>query len=85
MLRSCVLDFGGNWYSYLPLVEFSYKNSYQATIQIESFEALYGRHCRSPIGWFEIGEVKLLGLDLVQDSINKVRSIKERLLAAQSR
>ena len=49
------------------------------------FEALYGRHCRSPISWFEIGEAKLLGLDLVQNSLEKVRIIRERLLAAQSR
>ena len=49
------------------------------------FEALYGRRCRSPIGWFEIGEAKLLGPDLVQDSLEKVHIIKERLLAAQSR
>ena len=49
------------------------------------FEALDGRSCKSPIGWFEEGENKLLGLDLVQDSINKVQLIKERLLMAQSR
>ena len=77
ILRSYVLDFGGNWDSYLPLVEFSYNNSYQASIQMAPFEALYGRRCRSPIGWFKIGEVKLLGPDLVQDSINKVHLIRE--------
>ena len=85
MLRACVLDFGGNWSHFLPLIEFSYNNSYQSSIQMAPFEALYGRRCRSPIGWFEIGEAKLLGPDLVQDSLEKVRIIKERLLAAQSR
>ena len=69
----------------MPLIEFSYNNSYQASIQMAPFEALYGRRCRSPIGWFEIGEAKLLGPDLVQDSVEKVQLIKERLLAAQSR
>ena len=70
MLRSCVLDFGSNWDSYLPLVEFSYNNSYQASIQIAPFEALYGRCCRSPIEWFEIGETNLLGVNLVQNSFD---------------
>ena len=85
MLRACVLDFGGSWSHFLPLIEFSYNNSYQFSIQMVPFEALYGRRCRSPIGWFEIGEAKLLGLDLVQDSTERVRIIRERLLAAQSR
>ncbi|CAM8922804.1 unnamed protein product [Rhodiola kirilowii] len=49
------------------------------------FEALYGRRCRSPIGWFELGESKLLGPDMIRDAINKVRLIKDKLLAAQSR
>ena len=49
------------------------------------FEALYGRRCRSPIGWFEMGEAKILGPDLVQDAINKVKLIKERLIVAQNR
>jgi len=85
MLRCCVLDFGGNWDSYLPLIEFSYNNSYQASIQMAPFEALYGRRCRSPIGWFEVGEVKLLGPNLVQDAVEKVHIIRERLLVARSR
>ena len=85
MLRACVLDFGGNWESYLPLAEFAYNNSYQASIQMAPFEALYGRRCRSPIGWFEVGEAKLVKPDLLQDALDKVKLIRERLLTTQSR
>ena len=53
MLRACVLDFSGSWDKFLPLVEFSYNNSYQATIGMAPYEALYGRKCRSPIHWHE--------------------------------
>ncbi|KAD3336598.1 hypothetical protein E3N88_32117 [Mikania micrantha] len=56
MLRACVIDFGGNWDSHLPLVEFSYNNSYHANIVMAPFEALYGRKCRSPICWTEVGD-----------------------------
>ena len=58
MLRACVLDFGGSWDEHLALAEFSYNNSYQSSIQMAPFEALYGRKCRSPICWFEVGESK---------------------------
>ncbi|GJS69836.1 putative reverse transcriptase domain-containing protein [Tanacetum coccineum] len=64
MLRACVLDFGGSWDVHLPLVEFSYNNSYHSSVRCASFEALYGRKCRSPILWAEVGEVspwKVLG------------------------
>ena len=59
--------------------------SYHASIQIAPFEALYGRKCRSPIGWFEVGEIALIGQDLVFDAMKKVRLIRERLKSAQSR
>ncbi|WMV49423.1 hypothetical protein MTR67_042808 [Solanum verrucosum] len=85
MLRSCVLDFGGSWDKYLPLTEFAYNNSFQANTQMAPYEALYGRRCRSPIGWFEAGEAKVLGPDLVKSLIDKVQLIRQRLLAAQSR
>ena len=65
ILRACVLDFGGSWDDHLPLIEFSYNNSYHSSIQIAPYEALYVRKCRSPLGWFEVGETKLIGLDLV--------------------
>ncbi|GJT98294.1 putative reverse transcriptase domain-containing protein [Tanacetum coccineum] len=56
MLRACVLDFGKGWDRHLPLVEFSYNNSYHTSIKVAPFEALYGRKCRSPICWAEVGE-----------------------------
>ncbi|GKF31779.1 putative reverse transcriptase domain-containing protein, partial [Tanacetum coccineum] len=59
MLRACVLDFGKGWERHLPLVEFSYNNSYHASIKAAPFEALYGRKCRSPICWAEVGDVQL--------------------------
>ncbi|CAJ2662068.1 unnamed protein product [Trifolium pratense] len=85
MLRACVLDFGGSWDRYLPMMEFAYNNSYQSSIQMAPFEALYGRRCRSPIGWFEVGEAKLVGPELIQDAIEKVKLIRDRLVTAQSR
>ncbi|XP_071905996.1 uncharacterized protein [Coffea arabica] len=60
LLRSCILDFGGKWSKYMTLVEFAYNNSYQASIQTAPYEALYGRRCRSPIHWDEVGEKKIL-------------------------
>ncbi|XP_019239167.1 PREDICTED: uncharacterized protein LOC109219182 [Nicotiana attenuata] len=71
MLRACVLDFKGNWDDHLPLIEFAYNNSYQASIQMGPFEALYGRQCRFLVGWFEIGETKLIGPNIVQDALKK--------------
>ena len=85
MLRACILDFGGSWRKHLHLVEFSYNNSYQASIQMAPFEALYGRKCRSPLCWSEVGEARLLGPELVQESSEVVKIIRERMLSAQSR
>ena len=56
MLRAYALDFKGSWDDHLPLIEFAYNNSFHSSIGIAPFEALYGRKCRSPIGWFEVGE-----------------------------
>jgi hypothetical protein len=61
MLRMCVLDFKGKWIQYLPLVEFAYNNSFQATIGMAPYEAFYGRKCRSPLYWDEVGERQLVG------------------------
>ncbi|KAL4195087.1 hypothetical protein AMTRI_Chr05g62760 [Amborella trichopoda] len=55
MLRACVIDFTGSWDEHLPLIEFAYNNSFQASIQMAPYEVLYGRKCRSPICWDEIG------------------------------
>ncbi|GJS22020.1 putative reverse transcriptase domain-containing protein [Tanacetum coccineum] len=65
MLRACVIDFGKGWVNLLPLVEFSYNNSYHASIKAAPFEALYGRKCRSPVCCAEVGEVQLTGLEIV--------------------
>ncbi|GJW66079.1 putative reverse transcriptase domain-containing protein [Tanacetum coccineum] len=66
MLRACVMDFGGSWDTHLPLIEFSYNNSYHKSIKCSPFEALYGRKCRSPVIWNEVGESQLSGLEFVQ-------------------
>ncbi|GJX75856.1 putative reverse transcriptase domain-containing protein [Tanacetum coccineum] len=85
MLRACVIDFGGSWDTHLPLAEFSYNNSYHSSIRCAPFEALYGRKCRSPILWAEIGESSLIGPELVQEMTDKVVLIKEKLKAARDR
>ncbi|GJU11920.1 putative reverse transcriptase domain-containing protein [Tanacetum coccineum] len=64
MLRACVIDFGNGWVKHFPLVEFSYNNSYHASIKAAPFEALYGRKCRSPVCWAEVGQVQLTGPEL---------------------
>ena len=58
MLRACVVDFKGSWDDHLPLIEFTYNNSYHSSIRMNIFESLYSRRCRSPIGWFKVGEVQ---------------------------
>ncbi|GJV83617.1 reverse transcriptase domain-containing protein [Tanacetum coccineum] len=85
MLRACVIDFGGSWDVHLPLAEFSYNNSYHSSIRCAPFEALYGRKCRSPVLWAEIGESSLIGPELVQETTDKVVLIKEKLKAARDR
>ena len=85
MLRACVLDLKGSWDEHFPLVEFAYNNSYQASIQMAPYEALYERPCRSPICWIEVGESSITGPDLIRDTSEKVGMIRKRLLTAQSR
>nr|GFA67579.1 retrotransposon protein, putative, Ty3-gypsy subclass [Tanacetum cinerariifolium] len=85
MLRACVMDFGGSWDRHLPLVEFSYNNSYHASIKAAPFEALYGRKCRSPVGWSEVGDSQLTGSELIRETNEKIAQIKNRLLTARSR
>ena len=82
MLRACVLDFKGSWDDHLPLIEFSYNNSFHSSICMAPFEALYGRKCISPIGWFEVGEAAVSGPDLVFKVMEKVKLIRERLKTA---
>ncbi|GKE85260.1 putative reverse transcriptase domain-containing protein [Tanacetum coccineum] len=85
MLRACVIDFGKGWVKHLPLAEFSYNNSYHASIKAAPYEALYGRKCRSPVYWAEVGEAQLTGPELIQETIEKVVLIKQRMQAAQDR
>ncbi|KAD6454380.1 hypothetical protein E3N88_09086 [Mikania micrantha] len=85
MLRSCVIDFGGSWDTHLPLIEFSYNNSYHTSIQCAPFEALYGRKCRSPVCWTEIGDSQVVGPELIQETSDKITIIQSRLKAARDR
>ena len=84
MLRACVLDHKGSWEEHLPLVEFAYNNSYQASIQMSPYEALCGRPCRSPLCWTEVGESSITGPDLIRDTSEKVSLIRQPLLTAQN-
>ena len=78
MLRACVLDLKGSWEEHLPLVEITYNNSYQASIQMAPYEALYGRPCRSPVCWKGGGgggDRSSTGPNLVRDTSEKVKLI----------
>ncbi|GJU85458.1 putative reverse transcriptase domain-containing protein [Tanacetum coccineum] len=85
MLRACVIDFGKGWVKHLPLAEFSYNNSYHASIKAAPYEALYGQKCRSPVCWAEVGEAQLTGPELIQETTEKIILIKQRMQAAQDR
>nr|GEU33964.1 putative reverse transcriptase domain-containing protein [Tanacetum cinerariifolium] len=83
MLRACVIDFGNGWERHLPLGEFSYNNSYHASIKAAPFEALYGRKCRSPVCWTDVGDAQLTGPELIHETTEKIVQIKQRTQAAQ--
>ncbi|GJU07648.1 hypothetical protein Tco_1124078 [Tanacetum coccineum] len=85
MLRACVIDFGKGWDRHLPLIEFSYNNSYHTSIKAAPFEALYGRKCRSPICWAEVGDAQLTGPEIVRETTEKIIQIKHRLQASRDR
>ncbi|GKB57242.1 putative reverse transcriptase domain-containing protein [Tanacetum coccineum] len=85
MLRACVIDFGKGWVKHLPMAEFSYNNSYHASIKAAPYEALYGRKCRSPVCWAEVGEAQLTGPELIQETMEKIILINQRMQAAQDR
>ncbi|XP_071906072.1 uncharacterized protein [Coffea arabica] len=88
MLRTCVLDFGENWSKFLTLVEFAYNNSFHSSIQMAPYEALYGRKCRSPICWDEVGERKILDtttVSWIEEANEKVKLVRQRIQTAQSR
>nr|GEW37863.1 reverse transcriptase domain-containing protein [Tanacetum cinerariifolium] len=85
MLRTCVMDFRKGWERHLPLVEFSYNNSYHTSIKAAGFEALYGRKCRSPICWAEFRDAQLNGPEIVHETTEKIIQIKKHIQAAQDR
>ena len=88
MLRACVLDFKESWDQYLALIEFAYNNSYQKTIGMAPYEALYGRKCQTPLYWNEVGERKIIAVENVpwiEDAYEKVKVIRQRIQTAQSR
>nr|GEW48111.1 putative reverse transcriptase domain-containing protein [Tanacetum cinerariifolium] len=85
MLRACVLKFGKGWDRHLPLVEFSYNNSYYIIIKVVPFEALYGRKCRSPICWVYVGDSQLTSPEIIYETTMKIVQIKSRIQAARDR
>ena len=85
MLRACAIQYGKNWDKCLALAEFSYNNSYQSSLQMARFEALYCRRCRTPLSWSQVGQRKVFGPDLVIKAKEKVKVIQTNLKTAQSR
>ncbi|GKB47997.1 putative reverse transcriptase domain-containing protein [Tanacetum coccineum] len=85
MLQACVIDFGKGWEKHLPLVEFSYNNSYHASIKAAPFEALYGRKCRSPVYWAKVEDVQLTRPEIIHEPTEKIVQIRQRLQAARDR
>ncbi|GJW98024.1 putative reverse transcriptase domain-containing protein [Tanacetum coccineum] len=82
MLRACVIEFGNGWDRHLPLIEFSYNNSYHTSIKASPFEDLYGRKCRSPVCWAEVGDTQLTGPEIIHETTEKIVQIKQRIQAA---
>ncbi|XP_073289893.1 uncharacterized protein [Primulina huaijiensis] len=85
LLKACVIDFQGSWEPKLPLVEFTYNNSYQASIGMAPYETLYGRKCRSPVYWDEVEERVKIGPDIVSQTAELMAKIRDRMKNAQSR
>ncbi|WVZ59631.1 hypothetical protein U9M48_009745 [Paspalum notatum var. saurae] len=85
MLRACAIQYGTSWDKSLPYAEFSYNNSYQASIKMSPFQALYGRRCRTPLHWDQPGEKQLFGPGIIEDAERQVRMIRENLRIAQTR
>jgi hypothetical protein len=85
MLRACAIQYGTSWDKCLPFAEFSYNNSYQASLKKSPFEALYGQKCRTPLYWDQIGERQVFGSDIVEDAERLVKQVRENLRVAQTR
>jgi hypothetical protein len=84
MLHACVLNYPGKWDKCLPLTEFSYNNSYQESLRMAPFEALYGRRCRTPMNWIEPGERTIFGPNLVIEVEEIIHHIQSNLKAAKA-
>ena len=85
MLRSCVIDHEGSWNRHTPLVKFVYNNSFQSSIGMAPYEALYGRKCITLLCWTELSEKKLIDPELIQETEEKMKMIRERLKVATDR
>ena len=95
MLRACVIDFGKSWDTHLPLIEFSYNNSYHSSIKFAPFEALYGNKYRSPLCWAEVGDTQLArgqtqnnaltGPEIIRETTEKIIQIRARLQSSRDR
>ena len=80
-----MIEFKGSWDTHFSLMDFAYNNSYQSSVGMAPFEALYGRKCRTPVCWDEVGERKLIGPELVQITLDKIQIVRERLKIARGR
>jgi hypothetical protein len=85
MLRVYAIEYGKNWDKCLSLAEFAYNNSYESSLKLAPFEALYGRRCRTPLNWSQPGEREIFGPDLVSEAERKVKMIRKSLEAAQAK
>ncbi|KAI3742668.1 hypothetical protein L1987_60360 [Smallanthus sonchifolius] len=83
MLLACIIDFGGGWDSHLSLAEFSYNNNYHTTIGMPPYEILYGRRCRTPVCWGEIGKKELGSLEVFKETSKRFDQIKAQMKPAQ--
>jgi hypothetical protein len=84
-LRACAMQDKLGWDKMLPYAEFSYNNSYQASLKMSPFEALYGRNCRTPLHWDQSGERQVFGLEILLEAEENIRMVRKNLKAAQSR
>jgi hypothetical protein len=85
MLRACALQDKSGWNKRLPYVEFSYINSYQASLKMSPFQALYGRSCRTPLHWDQPGEKEVFGPDILLVAEENIKMVQENLKISQSR
>ena len=85
LLWACAMEFQGSWEEHLTLVEFTYNNGYQMSISMKPFEALYGMKCISPSCWTKVGEIEIIGPDIILETTEKIKLIQDRLIVSQYR